>query len=358
MIDSYVPFLKLKTNEVAALAEIDDEHQGMVTPFFDLPRKKDMSNADVEKLVLTTSGKIGRYLGYISYFYIDDFDIDESLVVNGNMAYQYALEEYKDYPCVPVVALDRSDERNSIVFDGKAQGDIESDRVAIRLQMEDFEDFDLTEDDLRDLTDRCADLFQTIDLVFDCRICLQHDAANLITTITQFLDNLNANGLDVYATYVIAGSSIPASIGEIVAVRSEEVLPRKELEIYLGVDALRRDRYDFSFGDYGIVSPDYSDLEIIPEAMRNVTAPKILYSFDMNFFIARGAGLKTHPRGNQQYNDMCAQLITQPFYRGVGFSYGDHYLDEKANGRGAGVTPSSILKPTINAHLTHMLSLI
>lgn len=147
MIDDYVPFLKLKTNEVAALAEIDDEYKGVVTPFFDLPRRKEMTDEDVVKIVSSTAGKIKKYLGYLNYFYVDDFDIDESIQVNGKVAYQYTLEEYKGFPFVPVVALDRSDERNDLVFDGKSDGFIASDRVAIRLQLEDFESFALTEDD-------------------------------------------------------------------------------------------------------------------------------------------------------------------------------------------------------------------
>ncbi len=358
MIDDYVPFLKLKTNEVAALAEIDDKYKEIVTPFFDLPRRKEMTDEDVVKVVSSTVGKIKRYLGYLRYFYVDDFDIDETIEVNGKLAYQYTLEEYKGFPFVPVVALDRSDERNDMVFDGKNDGLIISDRVAIRLQLEDFESFALTEFDLKELTERCLEVYEVVDLVLDCRICYQHDGAALIKTIVAFLDELSDNGLNIYGSYIIAGSSIPASIGDIVSVNSQKVVLRRELEVFMGVNLLRRAKYYLSFGDYGIVSPDYSDLDIIPEAMRNVTAPKILYSYDMNFYIARGAGLKTHPRGDQQYNDMCAVLVSEPFYRGVQFSFGDKYLDEKANNQGTGVTPSSILKPTINAHLTHMLSLI
>ncbi len=84
-------------------------------------------------------------------------------------------------------------------------------------------------------------------------------------------------------------------------------------------------------------------------------APKVIYSYDDVHFVARGGALRTHARGNLQYNDIARDLCSQPFYRGPAYSFGDKFLDDKANGLGNKVMPSTILKPTINAHITYMV---
>jgi hypothetical protein len=38
----YVPFLKLKKNELLALRRMDSAYQGQITPLFDIPREKGM----------------------------------------------------------------------------------------------------------------------------------------------------------------------------------------------------------------------------------------------------------------------------------------------------------------------------
>jgi len=355
MNEAYVPFLKLKVNEVAALKVIEDKYKEFVTPFFDLPRKKDMDEESFVKMINVAQRKIETHLQYISYFYIDDYDVDDSITVSGEESYQYVLNEFSSLPFVPVVALDREDERIDAVIDGKKSGLIASSRIAIRLQIDDFNNFSLTESDLVDLVERCDDCFKYIDIIFDCRVCIPYEVNNLTDSILLFINGLDAAGIDLFDKYIVAGSSIPASIGEIVPVKVETSVLRKELLVFKGVHEQKTTDINIVMGDYGIVSPNYSELDIIPEAMRNITAPKILYSYDDYFYVSRGAGLKTHPKGNLQYNDMCGELVSHSFYRGKLFSFGDNYLLEKA-GNLEGVTPSSILKPTINAHITYMLS--
>jgi len=89
--------------------------------------------------------------------------------------------------------------------------------------------------------------------------------------------------------------------------------------------------------------------------MPNVTAAKILYAFDKSQYVIRGGALKTHPRGYAQYFDLAEILVAKKFYRGEDYSLGDHYLKEKSCGIGRNGSPNSIIKPTVNAHITFML---
>ena len=90
--------------------------------------------------------------------------------------------------------------------------------------------------------------------------------------------------------------------------------------------------------------------------MLNVLAPKILYTFDRHHYIIRGGAIRTHVRGFLQYNDLAAEIITKPFYRGAEYSFGDNYIAEKSHSVGSNVMPSTIIKPTVNSHITYMLN--
>ena len=47
--------------------------------------------------------------------------------------------------------------------------------------------------------------------------------------------------------------------------------------------------------------------------------------------------------------------MSNPFYRGHHYSFGDSFIEEKSRNTGSSVMPGTILKPTINAHMTYVL---
>jgi len=165
---------------------------------------------------------------------------------------------------------------------------------------------------------------------------------------------LGFSGVYPIRKLIVTGSSIPASIRDVAQVESEVDINRAELEIFNRVGREIGVSFDIVLGDYGTISPNYSDLNIMPEVMQNVMAPKIIYAFDNFHYIIRGGALKTHPRRYAQYFDLAEILVAKSFYRGEGYSFGDRFLEEKSYGTGSNVTPSSIIKPTVNAHITYM----
>lgn len=348
----YTPFLKLKTNEVGAVANLSDEVGESVVPFFDLPMKKGMTAASFCTMVEKSARKIEKHLGKVRPFYLDNFDIPDTISIDGAVNYLFIMQEFGDTNFIPVIGLNRSPAHNQAIFDAKAAGLIESSRVAIRLVADEFEDFELVEDELSELLEAASDSFDACVLILDCRLCLNAKPQVLAGQIYPFLSQVKA--AFQFNEVIVTGSSVPASISEVVKVDQESELPRVELQIF---DALlqRGGMGHVGFGDYTIVSPLYSEVTLPPEMMLNVTVPKVLYPHGAVYYIARGEGaLKAHARGNLQYNDMLADIVQKPFYRGDYYSYGDGFIAEKALGIGKMVTPGSILKPTINAHITYM----
>ena len=352
-MNNYTPFLKLKTNEVTALSEVDISLQYELTPFFDFPRdSEDMSE---DKFILK-AGKakksIAKHLKNIPSFYLDNFDIDSTLTINGDSSYKYLLELFSNLPMIPVVGIDRNNEHIDSVIFAKEMGILNSNQIAIRFTPEDFEDFELVVDDIEDMLNEVLEMFEKIDIIFDCRICINQNvntlSSNIIDFIKKFTNTYKVNKI------IITGSSIPASIADIISTDTEVEQLRDELNIFNTVFNTPSMEFNLFLGDYGIVSPNYSDISIQSSLMRTVTAPKIIYSFDKKHFIIRGKGLQQY--GNGQYNTLSQVVVLKHFYRGNTYSYGDNFLEEKSLNVGNQVTQSSILKPTINAHITYMLN--
>lgn len=347
----YTPFLKLKANEVGAVAALSDEVRDSIVPFFDLPMKKGITSAAFSSMVDKSARKIELNLGETSPFFLDNFDIPDAITVAGKVNYSYVIEAFSDLSFIPVVGLNRSTAHNQAVFDGKSAGRIASSKIAVRLVEDEFDEFDLLEDELSELMEQVVDSFDECVLILDCRLCLNQDPTAKALRIHKFIKKAQATYS--FVEIIVTGSSVPASIGLVAKTVQESELSRVELQIFAGLRALGRIDH-IGLGDYTVVSPHYSEVTLPGEMLLNISAPKVMYAHENVYYISRGGALKTHARGNHQYNDICADLIAMPFYRGEDYSAGDLFIAQKAAMVGKMVTLSNIVKPTVNAHITYM----
>jgi len=335
-----------------SIKALDDDIKAQITPFFDYARKDGMTEDSFKKGVLRLERSVSKNLKDISAFYLDNYDINTQMKVDGEDNYKFLMEAFISHNFIPVVGLDRNDTHIKAITNLKNSGELISDTLAIRLNPEDFESFTVTDIDIEDELSEVLDEFEDVDLLLDCRVCTNLDASNTGKKIATFVNQFSKK----YQTrrVVIAGSSITPSIGDMLNVKQYGLFVRNELHIFeeakKGIDA----KLNLYLGDFGIVSPNYSDVTIPGYVLPNVMTPKIIYSFDGKHYVIRGGALKTDPRGNLQYNDFSKIIVKEPFYRGKGFSFGDGFLEEKSRGVGNSVTPGSILKPTINAHIAYM----
>jgi hypothetical protein len=351
-MNNYTPFLKTKSNEIGALKVLDSALKPFIAPFFDFPMKKGLTEESLKKSIDGTHKKIKTHLKEYRHFYLDNFDVPDAISISGQDNYFYVINKFSDTNFIPVVAIERTPQRNDAVFRAKAINEIKSNIIALRVQPEDFQHYSVTKTDIQPLVAQCIAHFTSIVLILDNRICRTCDTTKRAVELTNFIIAIKRDYS--FSKIIITGSSIPASIKEILEVGQEISMLRSELEIHKKV-IVHHELNDVELGDYTIVSPNFSEIDIPPESMRNVTAPKILYAFEDYQYVIRGNGLKNHPRGNHQYNDMAQILVAKSFYRTPPYSWGDNYLNDKANSHGSLVTPSSILNPTINAHITFML---
>src|SRR5687767_12068971 len=142
----YIPFLKAKRGELSAMAELASDVKRSICPFFDFPRKKPDYNA---KAYAATTRSIAtslkKHWGADAEFYFDDFDIAQTLEVEGEHQYAHVLRALRNLRVIPVVALDRL-KHNDAVTELKRHGEIASVAVAFRAEQGDFEDFEAKQD--------------------------------------------------------------------------------------------------------------------------------------------------------------------------------------------------------------------
>ncbi|MEN3159966.1 hypothetical protein ABC502_16420 [Alkalimonas sp. NCh-2] len=349
----YVPFLKSKPNEIHALSEMASDLTPQICPFFDYPKKQ---NGDTEiKMERTISGlakKFGKYLQKINSFYFDIYDINDDLEINGKHIYAFVLEKFASLPMIPVVGIDRSHQHQASVVELKKNGLIVSDVIAFRVTQEDFQNFHVVKSDIEDILHEVFSLFEGIDLIFDCRICTNADTKKIAGEIANFSDCF-CKEFPV-RNIIISGSSVPASVAEVLSPNSEDCIQRIEIDIYKETQKILKGN-TLVFGDYTTISPDYSDADIPPQQMQNRITARLTYSFNAQHYFIRGGSLKT--KGREQYFDLAATLCGKPFFR-HGNSPGDLYFEEKSKRQGDKCYVNTVIKPSINSHMTYMVQKI
>lgn len=350
----YVPFLKTKQNEIIALSSLAQCTIDVICPFFDCHRKtKSVYSSDEFKTTISKTVKsFNAHLKRFDEFYLDNYDIHESLIIDGSHNYEFILKSFSNFPVIPVASIDRAERHINSISKLKADGLINSNVIACRFSLDDFEDFAAVDQEIEETLGSLLGKFEQIDLIFDCRVCTNLNTFEIAQRIINFTESFRA----AYPTrqVIVTGSSIPASIRDLMRVNTTLTLDRKEVEIYRQVLA-RNINANLIFGDYTTVSPNYTDAELPVEMLQSVMTAKLMYTFDDKHFLIRGGGLKAV--GSAQYFTMAQIISQQSFFRGSQFSSGDMYIAQKANRQGANCTPNTVIKPSIVSHITYIASL-
>ncbi|WP_417355020.1 beta family protein [Gallaecimonas pentaromativorans] len=352
----YIPFLKFKQNEIQGVAQLTPGVRNQIVPLYDVPRSQNiMSEAEVLKRIRLASAELKKSKDTKSeyWFFVDNFDIDESINLSGIPQYRYILDSLKDYQLIPVVALDRSSDHNVAAFDFIKT---KPGSIAVRLQEEDIESYAITKpkldllwNDIR--TARPDDIILLIDL----RIV--KDVAGSQRKVERFLSRFK---LDFQVSVTsLSGSVIPGNIANLIGTDDKKHVVREEYRLWRSLTN-SPDYQHILYGDYGVVSPEYSDLDLDPELMNGVSTPKVFYTHSDKFYICRGRRFKTHGYG--QYFDISDDIVSQAFYRGAAYSYGDKYIHDRsmhsAHKPPKGGSPSTWIKSLTVAHITFIVNSI
>jgi hypothetical protein len=324
----YFPFLKAKMNEVSGLRDLSDEASEMITPFFDIPRPK--NDNETQKSIEVSIKHIAKYFPEEKLFYLDVFDLNPLIKIDGVHIYEWTLSKFSSSSLIPVIGLDRDPDHSRAVLNYlKNNPENNSKSICIRLLKSDFEDFELIEDELQDLIAIFSEYIAHYDIAFDCRVIKSGDVADLSLEIKDFLGEVYEN-LNPRRCFV-ASSSISPIASEYVRPSTQVNLARCERLLW---DSLKSALSSSSwkkklfYGDYGVISPNYSDPNLSPGLFNTVSTPKALYTYDYGYFAVRGGSFAKH--GRFQYHDLASIIVAQPFFRGAVASKGDDYIAQSS----------------------------
>ena len=323
----YVPILKGREGEYTALQTLAPSTRQALTPLIEIPPipwdfVEERPAKTVDQHLKKVGQKIDRAWGAETLLFVDLLWIpDSEHLADGShpLAYVFQSLRTRHVEAIPVVGLLRSDEylqTCQTILDEDGRG------VCIRIQREDFADFD----DIGDAVDHVLDAVgakpQSADLIFDLR-ALPPEGPNLpVDAVIEFVNRLPH--LSAWRTFTLAATSFPPNLTGLPP-SGISFIPRLEWTLWselLGQEH-RIPRLP-AFGDYAISHPEPAEVD--PRVMR--PSASIRYTCDASWLILKARNLRDH--GYEQFHNVCRVLVQRPEFCGPQFSWGDQYIDDCA----------------------------
>lgn len=348
----YVPIIKGKRYDTEALGKVFEDVRGLIKPLVEaMPTERYKTTTGpvtVDHNVAMFVNSIDKYIPSCQ-MYVDFYGLlpDEkmkdgsSAIITG-----FSLLKKCGRVVTPTYGLDRDDklwtQLRSVVssFD---QG------FCFRISIDDLDD--MAEETWGQIMERASDMglsASQVDIVIDMRFVGDKDENELKNIVIDFLA-LNPEAAR-YRSITVAGSSALKTVSEIKKDGVGEVI-RKELRIWAGLRRDMDETLNLSFGDYGIVHPDFSTVGPNPN-----TNAKIRYTAGSRIIYFRGHGLKRPVNDYAQYRDLAAKVCADSRYRGENASFGDKYIYECAlrpkNGGKFG-NPATWVRADMNHHISY-----
>ncbi|MCL2244115.1 MAG: beta family protein [Treponema sp.] len=347
-MNKYSPFLKFKDGELTALFNLDIADRNSIVPLLEISRDDKLTEITLKTKIDRCSKRMSGKLESSFSFFIDNLEVPDKITINGDNNYLYLLNSFSNFDIIPVIGFDRVQTHKDICID---YANYKTRKIALRITQDYFDGFLAYKKDLNDIIKRIKSDVNIIALL-DCNY-IDNDAIaeKCKINIIRILDYLK--NMENFTNFVITGSSLPTPIGDKVKTGTYVKINRHEIKLF-GEILNYYPELNLIFGDYTIVDPGYSEINIDPKAMLNVITPKIIYSTLESQYIIRGHKIKTH--GFDQYFSQGKTIINEKFFRGKNFSWGDNYLHERTKQKTKKITPSSIIGPTVNAHIKFMIN--
>lgn len=344
----YVPILKGKEGEYAALEALAAEIKNTLMPLIEIPAiPYDYANEcpakSLDDHIRDIPERLKRACGVMP-FYLDLpwLGQDETLS-NGQTAFESILAKsvMLGSNAVPVIYRESS---AAYLAAAKAHAATTGVGTCIRLLVEDFEeDIDLDAEVDRLIAASSNDI-GSIDLILD----LEDLGANAgrAALIARSVFSM-IPGSDGWRRMILAAASFPEDLSDVSAA-TIVTLPRHEWDLWktLQKRPSALPRRDLIFGDYAMAHPIAKTLD--PRTMR--MSANIRYTTEDEWLVVKGRNVRQY--GFNQYFDLCRLLVERPEYSGRLYSWGDGYIADCAEATQGPGNATTWRKVGVNHHLT------
>jgi len=345
----YVPILKGKEGEFAALEVLSNDVRNQIRPFIEIPGvaydySNDRPSKSLDDHISSVANRLGRCWKnapiYVDFSWIE---ADERLQDGGDPI-EGMLEQclQLSVPAIPVVTRTTSATGLSAV--GRYSRST-GNGCCVRLLLEDFEEeVELETEIARMFRAMSGAQIELADLVLDFED-IGNDSSRAVLLARSVLSMIPLK--DQWRCVVLSAASFPEDLSEVDA-STISLLPRREWHLWKTLQ--RRPnvlpRRDLVFGDYAIAHPIPRELD--PRTMR--MSANIRYTAPDDWLIVKGRNVRQY--GFEQYFDLCRLLTQRQEYSGRQFSWGDNFIFECAAGTAGPGNATTWRKVGTNHHIT------
>ncbi|MGA8150328.1 MAG: beta family protein [Terriglobales bacterium] len=344
----YIPVLKGKEGEFAALEALDPEVRSHLMPLIEIPPVQyDYVNERPAKTLDEHVRGIADRLRKAwreQPLYLDLPFEEDGRLSDGRVALAAVLEDCagKGVSAVPVISRESAPE--CLAAAGRYSTATNSG-VCLRLRVGDFEeDVEPDSDVERLITGLGGVANEEMDLVIDLEDLGPDTGRALLVARSIFY---MVPKMEVWRRVILTGASFPEDLSDVGAA-TISTLPRREWELW---NTLQRrpkllPRPDLIFGDYAISHPVIKELD--PRVM--LMSASIRYTTPDHWLIVKGRNVRHY--GFDQYFELCQVLVKRNEYCGSDFSWGDRYIADCAEGIQGPGNATTWRKVGTNHHLT------
>jgi hypothetical protein len=347
----YIPILKAKEGEIAALESLRPDIRPLLMPLLEIPAipydyKSNRPSKTLHDHVISLPDRIvkcgfsGRMYFHLAWF--DENGNTHELATEADALLQKCTAI--GLSVIPVLSRKSSDQYVRAAASYSTRKNV---GMCIRLRLSDFdEEVDLDSDIELLLKQLGVDDATEIDLIVDLGD-LGSESSRALHVARSIFAILPRKLQNDWRRLVLVASSFPIDLSDVD--RDETVLiPRHEWNLW---KALQRKpnglpRKDLIFGDYAISNPISKELD--PTKMR--MSANIRYTVDDSWLVMKGRSVREH--GFSQYFELSEALVKRKEYQGRNFSWGDAFIDDCAEAMKGPGNATTWRKVGVNHHLT------
>lgn len=343
----YIPILKARMGELAALRETTAQVRSRVNPLLEVASipwdfDTDAPAKTIDAHLDGLANKILQAWGTDSPLFVDTVLIpDDLLLANGTHPTEWLFEQFRGLgvSAIPVTGLDRaaayqSAIRNIAQADGRG--------ACIRIDSDDLEQSQQFAATLPGLLSAVGVDAGNADLLIDFgdlgatqAMPYAIAAGAIIAALPLIAD---------WRTLTLAGSAFPLNLRQFGSMTTTPT-PRTDWQIWNQVLASQNLPRLPAFGDYAVQHPEPDEID--PRLMK--MAAQLRYARPDDWLIFKWRNVREH--GNEQFADICTALVATPDFRGAAFSWGDKYIADCAAGNASHGNAMIWRKVATNHHL-------
>jgi hypothetical protein len=347
----YVPILKGKEGEFAALETLKPDIQPYLMPLIEIPDVPyDYANERPAKSPDEYLRGIVERLdkSWTRPLYVDlPWTGEKELLDDGRVALEAVLTDCAERGVKAVPVVSRVTSTQSLSVAGR-YSESEQTGACIRLLVEDFEeDIDLEVEIDRMVAGLGTVPTGSVDLVVDLED-LRSDSGRALLVARSVFSMIPKKE---FRCMILAAASFPEDLSEVDAATVTR-LPRREWELWKSLQKRPKNlpRRDLIFGDYAITHPSPKELD--PRTMR--MSASIRYTTPDYWLVLKGRNVRQY--GFDQYFDLCKELVDRPEYASMNFSWGDRFIRDCADGISGPGNATTWRKVGTNHHITRVIA--